>query len=366
MGDTPRSSSTPSRSGTPLPRSPSRLVIPRHTPSVPTLQPNDSTSPHMQPATGLESSASSVINLDISDGILVHDVDAEVDTTTSEETTAVGLIDDIADEESRKSLRDQLRRTLSKKEHTGLSVLYRMYPHLNMSQISTRGNLWLLSSTRSQPPSVCHSNLSSTFYPDICAISRCSAWTIQTKRVFCSDRRRKACLHWVRRPLPTYEAVANGSFQCTLSGSGNEDELSSTMAIIQALVSVFIDDGDKLRCINAGPLTITFLLRSPIYYVCASTWGEPESVVRTMPRFCGVLVSDRADQSKTRSHLEYLHLQILSIVTASQLRRIFERRTNFDLRRLLNGSSLLSYCIKLNADSLSQARNHSYSPYLGG
>ena len=120
MGDTPRSSSTPSRSGTPLPRSPSRLVIPRQTPSAPTLQLHGSTSPHLQPATGLESSASSVINLDISDGILVHDVDAEVDTTTSEETTAVGLINDIADEESRKSLRDQLRRTLSKKEHTGL------------------------------------------------------------------------------------------------------------------------------------------------------------------------------------------------------------------------------------------------------
>ena len=131
----------------------------------------------------------------------------------------------------------------------------------------------------------------------------------------------------------------------TLRGSGSEDELSSTMGIIQALISVFIDDGDKLRCINAGPLTITFLLQSPIYYVCASTWGEPESVVSTTPRFCGVMVSDRADQSKTRSHLEYLHLQILSIVTASQLRRIFERRTNFDLRRLLNGSSLPSYCM---------------------
>lgn len=62
-----------------------------------------------------------MINLDISDGILVHDVDAEVETMASEETTAVGQIDDIADEESRKSLRDQLRRTLSKKEHTGTS-----------------------------------------------------------------------------------------------------------------------------------------------------------------------------------------------------------------------------------------------------
>lgn len=41
---------------------------------------------------------------------------------------------------------------------------------------------------------------------------------------------------------------------------------------------------------------------------------------------------------KTRAHLEYLHLQILSIVTGSQLKKIFERRTNFDLRRLLSGA----------------------------
>lgn len=36
-------------------------------------------------------------------------------------------------------------------------------------------------------------------------------------------------------------------------------------------------------------------------------------------------------------HLEYLHLQVLSIITGGQLKRIFERRGNFDLRRLLEG-----------------------------
>ncbi|KAG9019740.1 Vacuolar fusion protein mon1 [Tulasnella sp. 427] len=50
----------------------------------------------------------------------------------------------------------------------------------------------------------------------------------------------------------------------------------------------------------------------------SNAWGEPESV--------------------TRLHLEYLHLQILSVVTGSQLSRIFEKRTNFDLRRLLDGT----------------------------
>jgi hypothetical protein len=44
---------------------------------------------------------------------------------------------------------------------------------------------------------------------------------------------------------------------------------------------------------------------------------------------------------QTRSHLEYLHLQILSVVTVTQLRRIFERRTNFDLGRLLGGTHIL-------------------------
>lgn len=58
------------------------------------------------------------------------------------------------------------------------------------------------------------------------------------------------------------------------------------------------------------------------------------------------------NSSKTRSHLEYLHLQILSIITATQLRRFFERRTNFDLRRLLDGAEpfLISMLNRLEFD----------------
>lgn len=54
---------------------------------------------------------------------------------------------------------------------------------------------------------------------------------------------------------------------------------------MQALISVFIDDRDKLRCINAGRTRITFLLRAPLYYACVSSWGEPESVVRHIRLF---------------------------------------------------------------------------------
>lgn len=61
--------------------------------------------------------------------------------------------------------------------------------------------------------------------------------------------------------------------------TADSDALASTMGLMQALISVFIDDGDKLRCINAGRTRITFLLRSPLYFACVSNWGEPESVV---------------------------------------------------------------------------------------
>jgi len=63
-------------------------------------------------------------------------------------------------------------------------------------------------------------------------------------------------------------------------GGGDQDGMASTIGIMQALISVFLDENDKLRSINAGKTRITFLLRSPLYYACVSSWGEPESVVR--------------------------------------------------------------------------------------
>ncbi|EKM56680.1 uncharacterized protein PHACADRAFT_91851, partial [Phanerochaete carnosa HHB-10118-sp] len=103
------------------------------------------------------------------------------------------------------------------------------------------------------------------------------------------------------------------------------DHSTSIIGLMQALISVFLDDRDKIRCVNAGRTRITFLLRAPLYYACVSSWGEPESV--------------------TRFHLEYLHLQILSVISAGQLRRMFERRNNFDLRRLLSGAEPFMYSL---------------------
>ncbi|KAF8339621.1 trafficking protein Mon1-domain-containing protein [Cantharellus anzutake] len=122
-------------------------------------------------------------------------------------------------------------------------------------------------------------------------------------------------------PLRQYFVLTNaGKPVFTSRTTIGDNDLTSAMGLIQALISVFADDGDKLRSINAGRTRIVFFLRSPLYFVCVSSWQEPESVIRL--------------------HLDYLHQQILSVVSGARLKRIFERRTNFDLGRLLDGADV--------------------------
>ncbi|KAG7544234.1 hypothetical protein FFLO_03347 [Filobasidium floriforme] len=97
-----------------------------------------------------------------------------------------------------------------------------------------------------------------------------------------------------------------------------EDQTTNMMGVIQALISIYAESEDKLRSIKRGRHKIVFLLRSPVYLFGTSDWGEPDFVLRT--------------------HLELLHLQLLSIVTEVQLKKVFARQSNFNLRRLLEGT----------------------------
>lgn len=119
-------SRVPSRSSTPVPglspsRLPARPVI-HPVPSISSLRvysygssavhtPN-SIVPPGQPDGGEGSSGSSV-----AEGILVQESDADMDIIDGEQGSAGGLVEFRAgNEESKKNLREQLRRTLSKKE----------------------------------------------------------------------------------------------------------------------------------------------------------------------------------------------------------------------------------------------------------
>ena len=158
MSFTPRSQA-PSRSGTPAPgRSPSRLVVPHtlrpthslsnlhvhshNVPSainstLPTHSANIATQASPPTNQELDSSASSVVNVE---GILVQEPDADLDTVDDEDGNAVGYI---ADPGSKQNLRDQLRRTLSKRPSNAgqlrLSTVGNQFvhlPHLLYTKIS--------------------------------------------------------------------------------------------------------------------------------------------------------------------------------------------------------------------------------------
>ncbi|KAK4056699.1 Vacuolar fusion protein mon1 [Microbotryomycetes sp. JL221] len=98
----------------------------------------------------------------------------------------------------------------------------------------------------------------------------------------------------------------------------DEEEATNFVGVMQAIISIFADERDRLRYIDAGKTKIAFVLKPPIYLVVVSDWGEPESILRT--------------------HLDYLYLQVLSVITHSQLTSIFSKRSNFDLRRLMEGT----------------------------
>ncbi len=121
MTSPPSHSKSPSRAATPSPHSPSRLVV------APSLRPTHSLSNlhvHMSGLspggttshTGEESSASSVINVDMGEGILVPEADAEVGLVDEAGNAYVTASSPIGDEASKKALRDHLRRTLNKKD----------------------------------------------------------------------------------------------------------------------------------------------------------------------------------------------------------------------------------------------------------
>lgn len=102
------------------------------------------------------------------------------------------------------------------------------------------------------------------------------------------------------------------------SRHGNEDKLVTLMGVMQALVSFVQESGDIIRSFHAGEHKFVFLNKSPLILVCVS--------------------NTKASVPQLQNQLIYIYNQILSVLTYSQLRRIFEQRHNYDLRRLLGGA----------------------------
>ncbi|KAK4689819.1 vacuolar fusion protein MON1, partial [Tremellales sp. Uapishka_1] len=107
----------------------------------------------------------------------------------------------------------------------------------------------------------------------------------------------------------------------------HDDSSVNNITNLIGVVQSFVEEDDRLRSIVKGRYQIVILVKAPLYLFCVSDWGEPEHVLRV--------------------HLDYIYLQILSVVTLSQITRLFQRWSNFDLSRLLEGTeSFLHNLIK--------------------
>ncbi|XP_023682475.1 vacuolar fusion protein MON1 homolog B [Paramormyrops kingsleyae] len=99
---------------------------------------------------------------------------------------------------------------------------------------------------------------------------------------------------------------------------GNEEALSSTMGVMMALVSFVQSGNNTIRSIYSDEHTVVFMQQGPLVLVSVS--------------------SSRQSEQQLRGELLYVYYQIISMLTKASIARIFERKKNYDLRRLLAGS----------------------------
>ncbi|KAJ3240984.1 Vacuolar fusion protein mon1b [Chytriomyces hyalinus] len=105
---------------------------------------------------------------------------------------------------------------------------------------------------------------------------------------------------------------------------GSENEVTELMGIFQTIIAIVddeSDDGDVIDSFRAGMHLFVFKIMGPLYLVAVAATGEAEE--------------------ELKRQLEFLHDQIISVTTQTQINRIFEKRSNYDLRQLLTGTDVL-------------------------
>ena len=108
--------------------------------------------------------------------------------------------------------------------------------------------------------------------------------------------------------------ILTSSGKPIFSKHGDEQQLSTTFGLIQAVVSIVENAGDSISCIIAGDRRIVYFLRSCLYFVSISSTEEPEAVLS--------------------AQLEFMHNQIIFVLT-SQVHNVLNLNPSKDIRDLL-------------------------------
>ena len=105
------------------------------------------------------------------------------------------------------------------------------------------------------------------------------------------------------------------------SRHGDDQLISSSIGIIQTIISFYEGSGDHLKGFSAAGTRFTIMSQGPLYLVAISKLGE--------------------NDPQLRAQLEALYMQILSTLTLPTLNHLFANRPSTDLRRPLKGTEVL-------------------------
>lgn len=103
---------------------------------------------------------------------------------------------------------------------------------------------------------------------------------------------------------------------------GTDELISGYMGIIQTIISYFDDDSKDLpkhlKSFKAGKALFVITVEDPLILIAIDKLSQSEG--------------------QLRAQLNVLYAQILSTLTKSQISKVFQSRSNFDLRQLLGGT----------------------------
>lgn len=105
------------------------------------------------------------------------------------------------------------------------------------------------------------------------------------------------------------------------SRHGNDQLITSSIGVIQTIISFYQGVSDNLRGFTAGGARFVVLSKGSLNFVAISRIGESDQQLRVQ--------------------LESLYMQILSTLTLPVLERMFKTRASTDLRRPLQGTETL-------------------------
>ena len=133
--------------------------------------------------------------------------------------------------------------------------------------------------------------------------------------------------------------ILSSSGKPIFSRYGDEQELSTTFGLLQAVVSIVQAQGDSIKCIQAGKRRIVCFLRKSLYFIAISSTGETEATLMRQ--------------------LEFMYNQVLLVLT-NKVHDILDHNSSKDLRDLLGSDTtrllrascvqeITPYCIAFNA-----------------